>query len=543
MSRPGLPTGLLLAASAAAAMALLASGGPDPPRLGLLALVSGVLGALPYWNPGGSRISLDRIPQAAMFFCAPHETAYLLCLCSALLSLALTSIAQSRAPGPRSLAAAAMSPAPALALASVSNPAGWSGYAAVHLALHIGDLLGQSLVSRMPRLVLRVHLWLAAWLFSLPAALIASRAAERGGIAEAAAVMIPALAYSVLSVLRQRSQTAYRRMVSEAAVHNRLAAELTAAGSVSSFLGLLDAYFAPEGGGVTVLTSQETGHGWMGWAEDRQHPVEGFDPEAGKLPDWGEVSGETTLDGRPGRLLSLSRARDMLLFIPSGGEVDPLAMDEITRRNLATLIAHAWMAVGRSLAIDEAFIAAAMILARLADSKDDYTHGHSVRVSRLCQGIGRELGLSAEELMTLRVGALLHDLGKVAIPVEILTKRGLLTREERSVIERHPAEGARILEGLTGYDEVCGIVQSHHERLDGKGYPSGAAGRSIPFLARIVAVADTFDAITSRRSYRADRDERTAMDAIRAGMGTQFDARIVSALERLLRRRSLAEAR
>ncbi|HRY61519.1 MAG TPA: HD domain-containing phosphohydrolase, partial [Candidatus Fermentibacter sp.] len=132
------------------------------------------------------------------------------------------------------------------------------------------------------------------------------------------------------------------------------------------------------------------------------------------------------------------------------------------------------------------------------------------------------------------VGALLHDLGKVAIPVEILTKRGLLTREERGIIERHPAEGTRILGTLGGYDMVRSIVQSHHERLDGKGYPLGLSGRDIPFPARIVAVADTFDAITSRRSYRENSDVRTAVDAINAGAGTQFDARIVSALVRVL---------
>jgi putative nucleotidyltransferase with HDIG domain len=155
-------------------------------------------------------------------------------------------------------------------------------------------------------------------------------------------------------------------------------------------------------------------------------------------------------------------------------------------------------------------------------------------VARLSTSLGRHLGLSGQRLRTLRVGALLHDLGKVAVPAEILTKRGLLTRDERNVIERHPVEGTGILGSLRGYEEVRDIVRCHHERLDGKGYPSGISGRRIPFLARIVAVADTFDAITSSRSYRADADPETALAAIRAGSGTQFDARVVGALEEMM---------
>lgn len=240
-------------------------------------------------------------------------------------------------------------------------------------------------------------------------------------------------------------------------------------------------------------------------------------------------------------MMGLSRAPDMLLFVPGEAGRSLVEMDEMVRRNLVSLVAHTWRAVGHSMAIEEAFIAAAMMLARLADSKDDYTHGHSVRVSRLSQKIGRELELTPDMLRTLMVGALLHDLGKVAIPVEILTKRGLLTREERGVIERHPVEGTRILGTLGGYDVVRSIVQSHHERLDGKGYPSGLSGREIPFPARIVAVADTFDAITSRRSYRENSDVRTAVDAIRAGAGTQFDSRIVAALIRVLERGELLD--
>ncbi len=175
-----------------------------------------------------------------------------------------------------------------------------------------------------------------------------------------------------------------------------------------------------------------------------------------------------------------------------------------------------------------------MTLARLADSKDDYTHGHSLRVAGLSCSLGRSLHLSPENIQTLRVAAILHDIGKLAIPAAILTKRGLLTRKEREIVEAHPVEGARIVSGLSGYEEVTRIIRSHHERLDGKGYPDGLSNGDIPFMARIVAVADTFDAITSDRSYHSISGRESAIEAIREEMGSKFDSRIVCALEAIL---------
>ncbi|RKZ08331.1 hypothetical protein DRQ25_09360, partial [Candidatus Fermentibacteria bacterium] len=148
--------------------------------------------------------------------------------------------------------------------------------------------------------------------------------------------------------------------------------------------------------------------------------------------------------------------------------------------------------------------------------------------------LGKHLHLSKENTQTLRVAAILHDIGKLAIPAAILTKRGLLTRKEREIVEAHPVEGARIVSGLSGYEEVTRIIRSHHERLDGNGYPDGLSDGDIPFMARIVAVADTFDAITSDRSYHSISGWESALEAIKKEKGSKFDSRIVSALEAIL---------
>jgi len=375
----------------------------------------------------------------------------------------------------------------------------------------------------------------------MPFALLVCRSSAHGEALLTSLLVGSASAFSVLARTRLDAQRTYMKLASETALQNSLASELSTASSVGQYLGLLEAFLHGGRGETTILSRQESGQGWIAWMEDRQHTVSDADMPLPAMPAPGEMIPEVTLGRSAGTMLGLSRSPDMLLFVPGETGRSLAAMDATVRRNLVSLIAHSWRAVGHSIAIEEAFIAAAMMLARLADSKDDYTHGHSVRVSRLSQKIGRELELPPDMLRTLTVGALLHDLGKVAIPVEILTKRGLLTREERSIIEKHPVEGTKILGTLSGYDVVRSIVQSHHERLDGKGYPFGLSGREIPFPARIVAVADTFDAITSRRFYRENNDVRTAVDAIRAGAGTQFDSRIVAALIRVLERGELLD--
>lgn len=141
-------------------------------------------------------------------------------------------------------------------------------------------------------------------------------------------------------------------------------------------------------------------------------------------------------------------------------------------------------------------------LRRVVDAKDNYTRGHSDRVSEYSILIGKKLGLSYEDLEILKIGGLFHDIGKIGISDDILLKTSKLTDLEYDEIKRHPSIGAHILENLKSFENIIPIVLHHHERYDGKGYPYNLVGKNIPYMARIVAIADSFDAMTSKRCYR-----------------------------------------
>ena len=172
---------------------------------------------------------------------------------------------------------------------------------------------------------------------------------------------------------------------------------------------------------------------------------------------------------------------------------------------------------------------AAASLARAVDARDVYTGSHSQRVAELAARTARRLGLPDEEVELTRLAASLHDLGKLAIPEEILRKPGPLTEPERMVLERHPQIGFRMLESL-GVDPVADWVLHHHERWDGSGYPDGLPGERIPLGARIIFVADAYDAMTSERVYRRRVAPEEAIAELDRCAGTQFDPCIVTAL-------------
>ena len=165
---------------------------------------------------------------------------------------------------------------------------------------------------------------------------------------------------------------------------------------------------------------------------------------------------------------------------------------------------------------------AAASLARAVDARDTYTGRHSERVARLAASVATRMGLAPEEVELTRLAGSLHDLGKLAIPEEILRKPGPLTDPERMVLERHPQIGFRMLESL-GIDPVSAWVLHHHERWDGTGYPDGLPGDAIPLGARIIFVADAFDAMTSERVYRDRLDASEALAELARCAGTQFD--------------------
>lgn len=184
--------------------------------------------------------------------------------------------------------------------------------------------------------------------------------------------------------------------------------------------------------------------------------------------------------------------------------------------------------------LEQAYLDMVQTLRYTVEAKDSYTRGHSDRVSEYSVLIGEKLGLSAEQIKTLRIGGLFHDIGKIGIPDSILLKPAKLTDEEYSQIKNHPSIGAHILGSAAIFQDIIPIVKHHHERYDGNGYPSKLKGEEIPYLARIAAVADTFDAMTSRRSYRGPIDVEHVKEEIKRCEGTQFDPQIAEVFLEML---------
>jgi len=184
--------------------------------------------------------------------------------------------------------------------------------------------------------------------------------------------------------------------------------------------------------------------------------------------------------------------------------------------------------------LHEFLLSTVKALVSTIEAKDSCTSGHSTRVHLLSLLLGREIGLKEEELETLKWASILHDVGKIGMPESILRKPGRLTDDEYEVVKRHPTRGYHVLSHVSQLQDASQSVLMHHERYSGGGYPLGIAGAGIPLPARVIAVADTFDALTSRRPYRAPRTEDQAFREIRRVRGEQLDPLVVDALERML---------
>jgi HD-GYP domain-containing protein (c-di-GMP phosphodiesterase class II) len=181
-------------------------------------------------------------------------------------------------------------------------------------------------------------------------------------------------------------------------------------------------------------------------------------------------------------------------------------------------------------------------MVRAVEVKDPYTAGHSERVRQYCVWMGEHFGLSAYEMRILSYGALIHDVGKIGIPDEVLTKPGKLTEDEFDLVKLHSVHGANIVADIEMFRDCVPIVRWHHERLDGSGYPDGIAGDEIPFLVRVAAVADVFDAMTSDRAYRlcVTAEEALAVMAAEVAEG-KLDAMAFAALKAVIERHGMAD--
>jgi putative nucleotidyltransferase with HDIG domain len=190
-----------------------------------------------------------------------------------------------------------------------------------------------------------------------------------------------------------------------------------------------------------------------------------------------------------------------------------------------------------ALELSDAYRGTALLLGDVVEANDAYTGSHSRDVVELCLDVADELGVDARTRRDVEFAALLHDVGKIRIPNEIINKPGALTPEERAIINTHTIAGQLMLEKVGGVlGEVGRIVRSHHERWDGRGYPDRLAGEEIPLVARIICVCDSFNAMTTDRSYRRAMSVLAAVEELVANAGTQFDPRVVEALVARLER-------
>lgn len=217
---------------------------------------------------------------------------------------------------------------------------------------------------------------------------------------------------------------------------------------------------------------------------------------------------------------------DQLLLLIESGIKSIKQMREITRINEELSEAKDQL--------EKAYLESIETLRYTVEAKDPYTRGHSDRVSEFSVLIGEKMGLNEQDLKTLRIGGLFHDIGKIGIPDSILLKESKLSDDEYSEIKNHPSIGAHILSNATIFADIIPIVKHHHERFDGRGYPSNLAGENIPLFARITAVADSFDAMSSRRTYRDSLDIGIIIEEIRKNKGTQFDPKIADVFLEIL---------
>ncbi|MEM7227345.1 MAG: HD domain-containing phosphohydrolase [Planctomycetota bacterium] len=259
----------------------------------------------------------------------------------------------------------------------------------------------------------------------------------------------------------------------------------------------------------------------------------GSEPDTTRVldPDFRDTDAGFSPLGQPVIAHPLSDADGMIGIIAAGNRDgdDHLASSvdtkllEATARQIGVFLQNA----GLFEDLNRMFVGTLEGLTAAIDAKDRYTSGHSQRVAHLTEQLGRSLGLDDRTVRRYRIAGLVHDVGKIGVPESVLTKTGRLDDEEFDAIKKHPEIGHRILRDIPRLDDVLPGVLYHHERWDGAGYPAGLAGDDIPVVARLIGLADAFDAMSSTRTYRASMSRSEVHAEIRRNAGTQFDPRIV----------------
>ncbi len=227
-----------------------------------------------------------------------------------------------------------------------------------------------------------------------------------------------------------------------------------------------------------------------------------------------------------------------VIYLDNIGEGGKPIFNEFDLELVAAIGIQAGIAIQRAQLyenLEELFYGTIRALVATIEAKDKYTHGHSERVTEFAMLLAEEIGLSAKELDTIKLTALLHDIGKIAVPERILNKPSRLSDAEFLLIKNHPVHGAEILRNIANFDEVIEGVLHHHEKWNGTGYPDGLAGEDIPFNARLLAIADAFDAMTSSRPYRRNFTLEEAAAEFERCADDHFDGQLVKPFLKLLK--------
>lgn len=220
----------------------------------------------------------------------------------------------------------------------------------------------------------------------------------------------------------------------------------------------------------------------------------------------------------------------LIILCFGGSYVAARLYNEITRQNERYLK----MLNEKNEQIQEMTMQTITTVANALDAKDKYSEGHSRRVAIYAAQLAEKLGLTEDEVMNIRIIALLHDIGKIGVPDSVLKKAGRLDKDEFALMKQHTVVGSEILKDINMIPGIDIGTRYHHERYDGTGYPEGLKGENIPYVARIIAVADSYDAMTSNRVYRDHLTNEQVMSELKKGEGTQFDPVIVKLMEQLL---------